>query len=244
MYEWQQLMQAVVNEMDEAIMRHDDQALTLQALAARLHYSEFHATRKFREMAGMPLRTYLHQRRLAFALKEVRDSRRPLLDIALDYGFSGQESFTRAFKALYGVTPGQVFLSNGSDDILNFAFMDFGEKGAVFPSLTYSFYPVFANLHQVPYETVPLREDFFWEPCLLRKKGRTFPWMWRGCRERESSRCWPTPTPLRVWHCPWIRWRPLWPPIPDMWWWWMRPMWTSAPRPPRRCWVGMRTFWW
>ena len=60
MYEWQQLIQAVVNEMDEAIMRHDDQALTLQALAARLHYSEFHATRKFREMAGMPLRTYLH----------------------------------------------------------------------------------------------------------------------------------------------------------------------------------------
>ena len=91
MYEWQQLIQTVVNEMDEAIMRHDDQALTLQALAARLHYSEFHATRKFREMAGMPLRTYLHQRRLAFALKEVRDSRRPLLDIALDYGFSGQE---------------------------------------------------------------------------------------------------------------------------------------------------------
>ena len=80
---------------------------------------------------------------------------------------------------LYGVTPGQVFLSNGSDDILNFAFMAFGEKGAVFPSLTYSFYPVFANLHQVPYETVPLRE--------------AFPWMWRGCRERESSRCWPTP---------------------------------------------------
>ena len=42
---------------------------------------------------------------------------------------------------LYGVTPGQVFLSNGSDDILNFAFMAFGEKGAVFPSLTYSFLP-------------------------------------------------------------------------------------------------------
>lgn len=53
----------------------------------------------------MSLRTYLHQRRLAFALKEVRDTDRPLLDIALDYGFSGQEAFTRAFKALYGVTP-------------------------------------------------------------------------------------------------------------------------------------------
>lgn len=106
MYEWQQLIQTVVNEMDDAIMRRDDQALTLRALAARLHYSEYHATHKFREIAGMSLRTYLHQRRLAFALKEVRDTDRPLLDIALDYGFSGQEAFTRAFKVLYGVTPG------------------------------------------------------------------------------------------------------------------------------------------
>ena len=61
---------------------------------------------------------------------------------------------------LYGVDPGQVFLSNGSDDILNFAFMAFGADGAVFPALTYSFYPVFAGLHGVAYETVPLREDF------------------------------------------------------------------------------------
>ena len=62
MYEWQQLIQTVVNEMDDAIMRRDDQALTLRALAARLHYSEYHATHKFREIAGMSLRTYLHQR--------------------------------------------------------------------------------------------------------------------------------------------------------------------------------------
>lgn len=73
---------------------------------------------------------------------------------------------------LYGVTPGQVFLSNGSDDILNFAFMAFGEKGVVFPSLTYSFYPVFANLHQVPYETVPLREDFSVDVAGLSGKGK------------------------------------------------------------------------
>ena len=106
MYEWHRLIQDVVNEMDEAILRHDDQALTLRALAQRLHYSEYHATRKFRQLAGMPMRTYLHQRRLAFALKEVRDTDRPLLDIALDYGFSGQEAFTRAFRALYGVAPG------------------------------------------------------------------------------------------------------------------------------------------
>ncbi len=72
----------------------------------------------------------------------------------------------------YGVTPGQVFLSNGSDDILNFAFMAFGADGAVFPSLTYSFYPVFAALHQVACETVPLAEDFSIDPAALAGRGK------------------------------------------------------------------------
>ena len=61
---------------------------------------------------------------------------------------------------LYGVEPGNVFLSNGSDEILNFAFMAFANDGAIFPGPTYSLYPVFADLHGVAYETVPLNEDF------------------------------------------------------------------------------------
>ena len=65
-----------------------------------------------------------------------------------------------ALARLYGMGADQVFLSNGSDDILNFAFMAFGQDGAVFPDLTYGFYPVFADLHGVPYATVPLHEDF------------------------------------------------------------------------------------
>lgn len=60
----------------------------------------------------------------------------------------------------YGCQAENVFLSNGSDDILNFAFMAFGAQGAVFPKPTYSFYPVFAQLHGVKYREVPLREDF------------------------------------------------------------------------------------
>lgn len=67
----------------------------------------------------------------------------------------------RKLAALYGVRSENLFLSNGSDDILNFAFMAFpGETGAVFPDITYGFYPVFARLHGVPYAEIPLREDF------------------------------------------------------------------------------------
>ena len=61
-----------------------------------------------------------------------------------------------------GVAPEEVLLTNGSDEILNFAFMAFcgPERPAAFPDITYGFYPVFAELNGVPYETVPLREDF------------------------------------------------------------------------------------
>lgn len=62
---------------------------------------------------------------------------------------------------LYGVKPQNIFVSNGSDDILNFAFLAFGrECGAVFPDISYGFYSVFAQLHGVEYSEIPLKEDF------------------------------------------------------------------------------------
>ena len=60
----------------------------------------------------------------------------------------------------YGVGKNNVFLSNGSDDILNFAFMALSEKGAAFPDITYGFYKVFAELHKVDAKIIPLKEDF------------------------------------------------------------------------------------
>lgn len=66
----------------------------------------------------------------------------------------------------YELEPDNVFLSNGSDDILNFAFMAFsgGEVEAMFPDITYSFYPVFATLNGVNYQTVPVKEAFSIDP--------------------------------------------------------------------------------
>lgn len=62
---------------------------------------------------------------------------------------------------LYGVEPENIFLSNGSDEILNFAFLSFaGKQGVRFPDITYGFYPVFADLYEIPYEQIPLGEDF------------------------------------------------------------------------------------
>ena len=105
MYEWHRQIQIVVDEIDECIKRRDDEALTLRYLARKLGYSEFHTTRKFKEISGMQFRDYLRLRRLAFALIDVRDTKRSFLDIAVDYGFSSHEAFTRAFKTAYAVTP-------------------------------------------------------------------------------------------------------------------------------------------
>lgn len=117
MYEWHKQIQAIVDEIDQCIQAYNDEALTLQALARRLGYSEFYTTRKFKEVSGMRLRDYLRNRKLAFALKEVRDSSKPLLDIAIDYGFASHEAFTRAFKNTYGTTP-SVYRKNPKPVIL------------------------------------------------------------------------------------------------------------------------------
>lgn len=60
----------------------------------------------------------------------------------------------------YGFDSSNVYLANGSDDILNFAFAAFGEKGVVFPEISYGFYEVFAELHGINAETIPLESDF------------------------------------------------------------------------------------
>lgn len=62
----------------------------------------------------------------------------------------------------YGVSAREVLTTNGSDEILNFAFMAFCDKDhpIVFPDITYGFYPVFAEINSIPYEKIPLKEDF------------------------------------------------------------------------------------
>lgn len=67
-----------------------------------------------------------------------------------------------AAAEILGVGQEEIIFSNGSDEILNFAFMAFCDETcpALFPDITYGFYPVFAELNRVPCRQIPLREDF------------------------------------------------------------------------------------
>lgn len=107
MYEWQKKIQLIIDKIDMYIQRNDDEKLSLSYLSNELGYSEFYISRKFKEISGMQYRDYLRYRKLAFALKELRDTKSGILDIALKYGFSSHEAFTRAFKEAYDITPSE-----------------------------------------------------------------------------------------------------------------------------------------
>jgi len=61
----------------------------------------------------------------------------------------------------FGVSSDEILFTNGSDEILDFAFAAFCDENtpAVFPDITYGFYPVFATRNGVPYHEIPLKED-------------------------------------------------------------------------------------
>ena len=62
----------------------------------------------------------------------------------------------------YAVSPEQVFVSNGSDDVLGFAFMAYADQthGVTIPEVSYGFYQVYAKRYQIQPTVVPLNEDF------------------------------------------------------------------------------------
>ena len=63
---------------------------------------------------------------------------------------------------VFGVDFNQILMTNGSDEILNFAFMAFADekRPLAFADITYGFYPVFAQLNHIPYTEIPLKDDF------------------------------------------------------------------------------------
>lgn len=71
-------------------------------------------------------------------------------------------ALTQAFADLLGVSYDEVLMTNGSDEILNFAFMAYCDDThpAAFPNITYGFYPVFAEINRVPYCEISLNADF------------------------------------------------------------------------------------
>lgn len=84
-----------------------NQDISLEQVARQAYFSMTHFYRIFQAMAGLSIKEYIRKRRLSSAAHELLTSEKRLIDIAFDYRFESQEAFTRAFKSLYGITPGR-----------------------------------------------------------------------------------------------------------------------------------------
>ncbi len=82
--------------------------IDMDILARKACLSKFYFYRMFLYATGMQVNEYIRNRRMTMAAKELKESSRKVIDIAMDYGYSTSESFSRAFKAIHGISPRDV----------------------------------------------------------------------------------------------------------------------------------------
>jgi len=87
------------------IEAHLDEHIDPKAVAQAACISPWHFQRIFKAITGETLKGYIRARRMAYALEKLVDPNNKILDIALGAGYESQESFTRAFKARFDMTP-------------------------------------------------------------------------------------------------------------------------------------------
>ncbi len=101
MNQWSIPVQKMIDWIENNIKENP----TLLELSNHVGYSPYYCSSQFHKVSGMTLKSYLAGRRLCYAAIALRDTTDKIIDIALQYGFSSQEAFTRAFVRAYGCTP-------------------------------------------------------------------------------------------------------------------------------------------
>ncbi|GAA3400290.1 AraC family transcriptional regulator [Paenibacillus hodogayensis] len=100
---YESLIQRVVDEIEVRL----GEELKFSELAKLSNFSDFHFHRVFQSIVGLPVMEYVRKRRLVHAASRVAYTNERLLDIALNCGFGTPETFIRAFRKMYGMTPGE-----------------------------------------------------------------------------------------------------------------------------------------
>lgn len=78
---------------------------TLDKMSDYVGYSSFYCSAKFHEVVGISFKEYVMRRKLTQAAIDLRETNYKIIDIAVKYGFSSNEAFTRAFHKKYGYSP-------------------------------------------------------------------------------------------------------------------------------------------
>ncbi len=93
----------IVNHIEDNL--HAD--LSVQSVAEFSGYSCHHFQKMFAAVTGLSLGSYIRRRRLTIAAAKLKNSSERIIEIAMESGFESQESFTRAFKTMFGANPNE-----------------------------------------------------------------------------------------------------------------------------------------
>jgi AraC family transcriptional regulator len=128
MHAWEAIQKTL-----DYIEEHIGEDIRIEELAETAALSVFYYQRLFSRLVKKPVREYMKLRRMARASEVLQNKEHRILDVALDFGFGSHETFTRAFKEVYGMTPEQyrdnpVFLNqfDKPDLLLGYVLIDEG----------------------------------------------------------------------------------------------------------------------
>ncbi|ABR47698.1 transcription activator, effector binding [Alkaliphilus metalliredigens QYMF] len=106
-----------LKKMNEALSYIEENLtneIDFKAVAALAICSEYHFKRMFSFLAGVTLSEYIRRRRLTLAAFELNNNDIRIIDVAIKYGYSSPDSFTRAFNRLHGITPSEAKVNSQS----------------------------------------------------------------------------------------------------------------------------------
>lgn len=101
MDEWIYVVQKLLDWIDGHVIENP----SLAEISKQVGYSPWYCSEQFHRISGMTIEKYMAKRRLSMAALALRDTDIPIIDIALEYGFSSQQALTRAFTTAYGCAP-------------------------------------------------------------------------------------------------------------------------------------------
>jgi len=99
------MQEEIIHSLTHWIDQNLDKSLSIDEVAAKSGYSKWHLQRMFRTVTKQTLGGYIRERRLTLAAEALSQTQRPVFDIAMQYGYDSQQTFSRVFRRQFSQTP-------------------------------------------------------------------------------------------------------------------------------------------